>query len=247
MVSPSVNVIIPAYNAEATILRAIASVLKIDMEGLRVIVIDDCSTDGTYEICKNIDDNRLIYLSNDLNLGVAYSRNRGLKFEAEYVAFLDADDFWYGEKLYQQLKILNDSSSTTLGCYSNLVINGLKIRAAPLSVNFKSLVNNGNDIGLSSAIVKRSAIGSLLFDKIGHEDYKFWLDLLAGGGSLLCSSHSDNIDQMTFYEQSGKSLSANKFVAATWTFTILNSVLPLHHAIYFFLKYVFKHVKRLIT
>ena len=239
-----VNVIIPAYNAESSIKRAIESVLQSNRDGLQVIVIDDCSTDRTNLVCRKINDERLILITNKKNHGVSYSRNIGLRFKSDYVAFLDADDFWYSDKLDSQIKILESTSNDILGCYSNIVFNGKQIKEAPSSISYNSLLLNGNEIGLSSTLIKKASINNLYFEKIGHEDYKFWLDLLANGGSLLLSSKSNDINQMTYYQKSKFSLSGNKFKSAIWTFKVLYSVVPLFYAFYYFFRYIFKHLKR---
>lgn len=248
MNNASVCVVIPAYNAEKTITRAINSVLQNDLKNLEVIVIDDHSTDNTFEICSSIKDGRLKVFKNDKNRGVAYSRNIGIKkSHSDYIAFLDADDYWYENKLSQQLLILEKSDPNLIGCYTHLVVNGIIIREAPESVDFKSLCFNGNDIGLSSTIIKYSSIKEVEFEKIGHEDYKFWLELLSNGGYFQCSSNSKDNEQMTYYDNSSKSLSSNKLKAAIWTFNILYSFLPLHIACYCFGKYIIKHIKRTMS
>lgn len=242
-----VNVIIPAYNAESSIKRAIESVLQSNRDGLQVIVIDDCSTDRTNLVCREINDERLILITNEENRGVSYSRNRGLQFKSDYVAFLDADDYWYQDKLTQQLLVMQNSDPEMIGCYTHLVINGKKIREAPNKIDFRGLCFNGNDIGMSSSIIKYSAIKDLRFKSIGHEDYKFWLDLLSNGGYFKLSSDPQDRKQMTYYKKTQKSLSSNKPKSALWTINILFSILPAHLAIYCSVRYILKHIKRFIN
>jgi len=248
LIEAEITVIIPAYNAENTIARAINSVLQNDLNNLKLIVIDDCSTDETLKICESIQDHRLIILKNNINIGVSKSRNLALKIsKSDYVAFLDADDYWYKDKLTQQLLVLQSSDSNMIGCYTHLVINGKTIRKAPKKIDFRGLCINGNDVGMSSSIIKYSALKDTEFESVGHEDYKFWLKILANGGELNLSSNFNNRNQMTYYEKTQKSLSSNKFKAALWTLNILFSVLPVHLAIYSSVRYVIKHIKRYIN
>ena len=100
---------------------------------------------------------------------------------------------------------------------------------------------------MSSSIIKYSALKDTEFESVGHEDYKFWLKILANGGELNLSSNFNNRNQMTYYEKTQKSLSSNKFKAALWTLNILFSVLPVHLAIYSSVRYVIKHIKRYIN
>ncbi len=90
-----VSVIMPAYNAQKYIAKAIESVLCQNVP-LELFIIDDCSTDHTAEIAgKYVDSGRVILLRNERNLGVAESRNIGIRRAVgKYVAFLDADDWW---------------------------------------------------------------------------------------------------------------------------------------------------------
>ena len=247
ILEPSITVVIPAYNAEKTIARAVNSVLQNDLKNLKLIVIDDFSNDNTLKICESIQDHRLTIIKNIINIGVSESRNLGLKkSQSDYIAFLDADDYWYPDKLIQQILVLQNSDSALVGCYTHLVINGKTIRDAPNKSDFRGLCFNGNDIGMSSSIIKCCAIKGAEFESIGHEDYKFWLDILANGGYLKLTSEVRNLNQMTYYENTQKSLSSNKLKAAFWTMNILFSVLPVHLAFYCSCRYILKNIKRLI-
>ncbi|WNZ23803.1 glycosyltransferase family 2 protein [Leptolyngbya sp. NK1-12] len=103
---PTISVIIPAYNAEKTILSAITSVQKQTFSDWEVIVINDGSTDGTVQKLASISDQRLKVFSYP-NAGVSTARNRGLdRASGDYIAFLDADDQWTADKLEAQLAAL---------------------------------------------------------------------------------------------------------------------------------------------
>ncbi|MBX3388249.1 MAG: glycosyltransferase [Phycisphaeraceae bacterium] len=86
------SIVIPAYNAERTIEQAVASVLAQSHEGLELVVVDDGSTDGTFERVARVRDPRMRVIRTQ-NRGVAAARNRGLSMvEGDFVGFLDADD-----------------------------------------------------------------------------------------------------------------------------------------------------------
>ena len=91
--SPLVSIIMPAYNAEKTISKAIRSVLEQDYKHLELIVVNDGSKDNTSNICLSISDSR-IKIINQNNLGLSEARNTGLKAaEGEYISFVDSDDW----------------------------------------------------------------------------------------------------------------------------------------------------------
>ena len=93
----SVSVVIPAFNAEATIGRALSSVLLQEMQVTEIIVIDDGSTDLTAEICRSYQSSTQvpILVTSVSNGGVSSARNRGIAMaKASYIALLDADDEW---------------------------------------------------------------------------------------------------------------------------------------------------------
>lgn len=103
---PTISVVIPAYNAERTILETIKSVQQQTFSDWEIIVINDGSTDRTIELLQSISDERLKIFSYE-NGGVATARNRGISRACgEFIAFLDADDLWTPDKLELQLTAL---------------------------------------------------------------------------------------------------------------------------------------------
>lgn len=117
------SVIIPAYNSEKTIERALDSLKNQTKPELihEVIVVNDGSTDATknkieqYKKGKGHDLN--IILFNQKNAGVAAARNVGIRMAtAEYLAFLDSDDCWVSEKLENQEKVLKENPEIDLLC-----------------------------------------------------------------------------------------------------------------------------------
>ena len=104
---PKVSVIMPAYNRAQYIAEAIKSVTDQTLREWELIVIDDGSTDGTDAIVQELAkaDPRVSYHKNEQNLGIAKTRNRGVKLaKADYVAMLDSDDKWVSQdKLTKQL------------------------------------------------------------------------------------------------------------------------------------------------
>lgn len=102
------SIIIPLYNKETYISRSIQSVLQQSYSNFELIIVNDGSTDNSQSIVESIDDNR-IRLINQKNAGVSAARNRGVKeSKFEFVAFLDADDYWLPNHLEVLANLIAD-------------------------------------------------------------------------------------------------------------------------------------------
>lgn len=100
-----ISIIIPAYNASRTIERCLGSIMP-QSKDCEVIVIDDGSSDNTYELCSNVSDNYSNFSILKQNRGgVSAARNLGIeKASGEYIMFVDADDVVEKDSLPQIIK-----------------------------------------------------------------------------------------------------------------------------------------------
>ena len=109
---PFFSVIIPLYNRESKIKKAIQSILDQDFPDFEVLVIDDCSTDQSCEVVLSIQDNRIKLIKNEINLERCETRNKGIQLaKGKYICFLDSDDYHLSNhlsKLHQQIVALNE-------------------------------------------------------------------------------------------------------------------------------------------
>lgn len=100
------SVVIPAHNAGATLAATVESVLRQSFSDFELLIIDDGSWDNTYSMATSIDDPRVQVIQQS-NQGAPSARNTGIKAAtADYIAFLDADDLWYPNKLGRQLQFM---------------------------------------------------------------------------------------------------------------------------------------------
>ena len=102
-----VSIIMAAYNAEKTIELAIESVLNQTYSNFELLVINDCSKDGTAKLVEDFSakDNRVRLISNEKNSGVSFTRKHGLEeANGSWIAILDSDDAWAPEKLEKQIQ-----------------------------------------------------------------------------------------------------------------------------------------------
>lgn len=116
---PLVSAIIPVYNGEGYIEQALESIFVQNLSDIEILVIDDGSTDGSWERLQRYRDR--IRLFRQLNSGVAMARNHGLKnASGAYITFLDADDLWLPDKTERQLAFLNDHPEYGV-CYGRYI------------------------------------------------------------------------------------------------------------------------------
>ena len=120
---PLVSVVIPTYNSEKTIGRALASVFAQTYTPVEIIIADDCSTDNTVTAIENLQNSTIQIVRMESNGGPAKARNAGIDAaKGEYIAFLDSDDEWLPEKLAKQVEMLESNASLSIvGCRAETV------------------------------------------------------------------------------------------------------------------------------
>jgi glycosyltransferase involved in cell wall biosynthesis len=112
-----ISVIIPTYNRQSEILRAVESVIQQTVKPFEIIVIDDGSTDNTKNTLYPVKE-YIRYIKTENN-GVSSARNRGiLESKGDWVGFLDSDDTWLPQKLQYQLDVISKSKSLVCFCGS---------------------------------------------------------------------------------------------------------------------------------
>lgn len=120
---PLASVLIPAYNCEAYVLEAVSSMLSQSFTDFELLVIDDGSTDSTRKLLESVQDPRLRLVSNERNIGLIGTLNRGLDLATgRYVARMDADDISGSERLEKQVRFLETHPDVhVLGTMVNLI------------------------------------------------------------------------------------------------------------------------------
>lgn len=185
---PAISVIVPAYNAERTILKTIESVQKQTFSDFELIVINDGSTDQTLELIGNLKDPRIKTFSYS-NGGLPTARNRGMSHATgDFITFLDADDLWTPDKLQLQLAALQQHPEAGVAySWSYFMDEQGDFFHTGKPVFFEGnvytnlLVSNFLESG-SNPMIRKQAIESVgKFDPtLGScEDWDFWLRLAA--------------------------------------------------------------------
>ncbi|MFV0438926.1 MAG: glycosyltransferase family 2 protein [Desulfopila sp.] len=159
----NISVILPTFNRESTIRRAIYSVLKQTYSNFELLIIDDGSSDNTEHIVASLDDNRIKYIRHKTNRGAAAARNTGIQLSTgKFIAFQDSDDEWMCDKLEKQMAVMKTAKEDTGVIYSSYIkIHEKQVLLLPkpnqrsASKNIFEKLLRGNFIGLPSVLIKK--------------------------------------------------------------------------------------------
>lgn len=180
---PLVSVVIPLYNRQSTIQRAVDSVLNQTYSNIEVLVVDDGSTDNSVEMLKKYEnDNRVKVFCQEFNQGANAARNRGIReARGEYIAFQDSDDEWLFDKLEKQIKRMEDEKFHVSFCaykrqYPKAVQIIPNISEKIFPDNIKERLKTGNIVGTPTLIIHKDVVHEAgVFDEEMPrlQDYEF--------------------------------------------------------------------------
>jgi glycosyltransferase involved in cell wall biosynthesis len=220
-----VSVIMPVYNAEAWLQRAIDSVLAQSHTRLELIAVDDGSRDRSLNMLDAYAalDTRVRVVKQPANGGVAAARNAGIAAaRGDYIAFLDADDWWHPAKLERQLASMRATGALiSYAAYWRVAEDGRVLSKVmpPPQVDWHDMLAS-NFIGTLTGMYARR-LGDVPFQRIGHEDYVFWLEQVRRAGNAV---RVESDEPLGWYLVRERSLSANKWRAASWQWAIYRNV-----------------------
>ena len=241
---PLVSVIMPSYNAERHIAESIRSVQAQTMGDWELLVSDDCSTDGTRSVVEGIavEDCRVRLLPLEENSGAAVARNNSLSHaRGRYIAYLDADDLWYPEKLERQISFMEERG-VAFSCASYEVIGedgnplGREVRMLDRCDYMGFLTHNLlQTVGIVIDVfaVDRSLL--VMPDIKRRQDAATWLQVLKAGFD--CYGIPEVLGG---YRRVANSLSSNKVKAAKGVWHLYRKIerLSLSTSVYCFMRYV---------
>ena len=220
----TVSVIIPMFNAEETIEATVKSIQSQTYRNFEIIICDDASTDRSVEIVRNLSNTmpEINLILNSKNSGVADARNIAISHaKGRFLAFCDADDYWYKTKLEIQVKEMleNKAAISFTGCErlykSSIIVNSRKsILRHP---SFKDMLFK-NHIVNSTSMIDLAILPTPKQKNIKHEDYAMWLNYYKTDPKVL------GIDEtLVVYRVREKSLSSNKLRSLFWHYRVLRS------------------------
>ena len=179
-----VSVIVPNYNCEKFIEETVNSVINQTYKNWELLIVDDCSTDGSVEVIKKLQaaDGRIKLFINEKNSGAAASRNKALKeASGKWIAFLDSDDLWLPDKLEKQIAFMEENGykfSYTAYEHIDENSNSLNVRVTGPKVLSKRKMFRYCYPGCLTVMYDSSDVGAVQIpDEIanGENDYAIWL------------------------------------------------------------------------
>jgi len=192
---PAVSVILPAYNCEKYIAKAIESVLHQTFIDFEFIIINDGSTDETEFAILAFADPRIVYLKNPGNKGLIYSLNRAIALaHGKYIARMDADDICSLERLSKQKSFLDQNENIALVATTIDLINEQEVKTGtweldrqtitPKQINRKMPYENC--LAHPTVMIRSEIIKKFKYNKKQRniEDYDLWLRLLNRGNQI---------------------------------------------------------------
>ena len=243
-----VSIIMAAYNAEKTIELAIESVLNQTYSNFELLVINDCSKDGTAKLVEafSAKDNRVRLISNEKNSGVSYTRKHGLEeANGSWIAILDSDDAWTPEKLEKQIELQRRTNADLLFTGSAFMDSeGHPIDwylHAPAEVTYRQLLKQ-NVLSNSSALVRKElysryyAIGDDM-----HEDFAIWLSILKDGKKAYGVDEPLLIYRIAKSSKSGNKVKAAKMNWNTYRYVGLNLIEAAYYECWYMVKGFLKY------
>lgn len=214
-----VSIIVPVYNAKATLSRCLASLERQTYAAIEVLIMDDGSSDGSLELCRDVAHRDERFSVHELSHGgVAAARNAALALASgEYLMFADADDIVDDRYVERLLEVLLEAGTAVATCIALDVhegdVSGWPCNDAPttprvLTVREYNFKHPSSHRVIWGAIYRRSAVGGLLFDETlsASTDTLWFAQVLARLGRV---AHVD--ERLYCYVMQSESISKGTF------------------------------------
>ena len=239
--SPVISIITPVYNSGKYVDATINSVLCQTYQNWELLLVDDCSTDNSFEIISNYAqlDARIRVFRNISNSKAYETRNCALRnAKGSFIAFLDSDDIWHPSKLQVQLEFMKTNNySFTYTAFARFVGSPIitdKIIDVVHKVSYNYLLGN-SVIATSSVMIDKNITGYFEMQNVYYDDFVLWLELLKKVPHAYCLN-----EVFLYYRISVNSLSNNKFRSALKVYQIFvrNLDLNFFESHFYFLKWL---------
>lgn len=191
---PKVSVIMGVYNDEKFLYESIDSILKQSFKDFEFIICDDGSTDNSLKIINSFKDERIIFLQNEKNLGLANTLNKCIRCsKGEYIARMDSDDISLNDRLRKQVEYLDQNLKVAVvGTQAYFIDeNGKRFKNfnRTLKISFEETIRKSNLIHPSTMIRKNilNEVKGYSVNELTHraEDYDLWCKIAEKGYGLV--------------------------------------------------------------
>ncbi|MFW5821410.1 MAG: glycosyltransferase family 2 protein [Bacteroidota bacterium] len=235
-----VSIITPTYNSVNFIQSTINSIIEQTYTNWELLITDDCSNDGTWEILQKFakKDKRIKIFRLEKNSGAGVSRNNSIKHATgRYIAFCDSDDLWEPEKLEVQIQFMIENNYVfTYGPYK-VVDENRNYKGTfypPEKLNYRDMLKSCS-IGCLTAAYDTEKLDKLYMPSIRkRQDYALWLEIL----KKIEFAYSYK-ETLAVYTARSRSISSNKIFAAQYQWKIYREVEQLNiiKSLYYMLHY----------
>lgn len=242
-----VSVIMPVYNAQRWLAASVASVQQQTYQNWELLIVDDCSTDGSGALASSLaaNDDRIRVFRLTASAGAAAARNKAIEEAVgRYIAFLDSDDLWHPQKLEHQLAFMHSHGyAFTYTAYEKIDEQGQPFQQVrvPATVAYSALLKT-NVIGCLTAMYDTAALGKVYMpSNTQREDFATWLHLL----KKISYAHGIPVALAQYRVYAGQT-SAKKITMAKHTWHLYRDIeqLGLLTAAYYFTHYAVKGICR---
>lgn len=224
-----ISVITPTFLSRNKIEETYDSLLNQTYSNWEWLVTDDCSKDDTFEFISelSLSDERIKPTKNEINVGAAVSRNSSLvRAQGEFIAFLDADDLWDGDKLSVQFEFMeNNNIDFSFTAYRLISEEGNDLNKTvdthlTSPVDYNNMLRKKATLGCSTVMLRTRAFQDITMPLLRTgQDYALWLKLLKSGVKAYPINQT-----LTDYRISTNSISRNKFKKACRQWEIYRNV-----------------------
>ncbi|KUM52488.1 glycosyltransferase family 2 protein [Rheinheimera sp. EpRS3] len=245
--SAVVSIITPSYNSSKFISETINSVVSQTFTCWEMIIVDDCSIDGSFDKISELIESepRIKLISLDINSGAATARNKAIELAVgRYIAFLDSDDLWYPNKLEYQLSFMKENNiAFCYSAYEKVDENGNFIGSmgVPEKSSYRDMLKTCY-VGCLTAIYDTEKIGKFYMpSSTKREDFATWINIL----KKIDYAYGLN-EVLAKYRVYSAQISASKVKMAkeTWRFYREVERLGLFSSLYYFSHYALRGVLR---
>ena len=243
-----ISIVMPSYNCSSFIKETVDTVISQTYKNWELIIVDDCSTDDTLMVLKQLtkQDSRIQYIKLEKNSGAAVARNMGIAVsKGEYIAFLDSDDLWREDKLEKQVAFMTDNKCKfSFTGYDLVDKNGNslnKIVYAPNKISYDRLLYD-TPVFTSTVMYNRSFFKDERMPVMKNgEDVAMWLQMVKKV-PYACGLQ----ECLVSYKKRDASLSSGVItkLKRRWAIYRVAEKIPLYKACILYIQYLFCVIRK---